>query len=151
MKLTVLALLVALVASQSAHADEDSARPEPTVDVEMVWTDVRHGKVDLFVLVTNPNDFDVYIGRCGSSTTRREGSTQFGCGFVCTRPEDFVLLPARAKRLSQFHRGCELAPGANRFHIELSSSMSSDLPWNYVIKGNRVFDFVIVNPDTLSR
>lgn len=147
----VLVAVIALTARLPVRADTDATRPKPTIDVEIVWTDVRAGKTDLFVLITNPNDFDVYVGRCGSSYTRRERSGAYGCGMVCSRPEDFVLLPAGAKRLSQFHRGCELAPGPNQFHIELTSSMAGDLPWNYVIRGNRVFDFVIVNPDTLSR
>lgn len=147
----VLAAVIALTARFPARADTDAPRPKPTIDVEIVWTEVRAGKVDIFVLITNPNDFDVYVGQCGSSYTRRERSAAFGCGMVCGRPEDFALLPARAKRLSQFHLGCELAPGPNRFQIELTSSMAGDLPWNYVVKGNREFDFVIVNPDTLSR
>lgn len=143
--------LIALAAPLSAQTNP--VRPAPTVDVEIVWTDVRDGKVDLYTLVTNPNDFDVYLGNCGSSEASYNLSIDFGDGFLCSRREDFSLLPARTKRISQFLLGCKLAPGPNRFHVKISSEIDphSNLPWNYVVKGDRAFDFVIVNPDTLSR
>ena len=148
----LLLAICALSGAPSAQPDA-GAVAAPTVDVEMLWTEVRDGKVDLYTLITNPNDFDVYVARSsGGSVACNLVETVFE-GFVCCRPEDFTLLPAREKRISEFWRGYKLARGSNTFRVELSSGIdpSSDLPSNYITPGTRKFEFVITNPTGPSR
>jgi hypothetical protein len=151
----LICLILTATVSWFANADTGAKPPEPRVEAEMVWTDVHAGKADLFLLITNPNDFDVYVSTCGSSTTQWLGaekqSHQFGDGpAICSDPAYFTLVPAQAKRLMRWWNGA-LDPGPNQFHISMSGSRDPRLPWNYVLIAPRSFHFVIVNPDTLSR
>lgn len=172
MKLAVPIVLVAvcaLTARLPAHADTDAtpavclpsftnsddARRAPSIDVEILWTDDYGGRndiVDLFVLVTNPNDFDVYVGDCGGCTVSTEWHITNGDGSVCDNREEFTLVPAKGKHLLNLLRNYRLGPGTNHFHVVTRSAIDpkAALPWNYVVTGTREFKFVIVNEDSLT-
>lgn len=146
----VIAAISLCLPSLACSAHE---HPTPKIDVEVVWTEIYEGKTDIFSLVSNPNDFDVYVGKCGSGRFQQNSKTIFGDGLYCSRKEDFTLLPAKSKRLFQLERGCKLEPGLNHFRVKNSSAIDpkSKLPWNYVVTGEREFEFVIQNGDTVKR
>ena len=150
-------LCSALIASISlclpvlvSSADE---QPTPKIEIEVVWTDIRQGKTDFFYLVSNPNDFDVHVGMCGSGTFQQNNKVIFGDGPACSSKEDFVLLPAKSKLLFQLERGCELEPGLNHFKVGRNGSIDpkSKLPWNYVVAGTTEFEFEISNGKAAKR
>jgi hypothetical protein len=63
-----------------------------------------------------------------------------------------MLVRARSKRLLTLSRGCRLSPGENRCAVHVSSWIDPkiQLPWNYVVLGERDFTFSITNVDTLT-
>ncbi len=161
----VAAVAISASMMSSGHAREpasNAANPvalvdtttAPKIEVEIVWTQVWNGQTDLFMMVSNPNDFDVYIGRCGSSRVQfvgsTEGQTMHGCGALCIYPDDFEVLRAHQRILSQLWRGCKLYPGTNRFEVTIGGASIKPLPWNYLVPGCRELKFVIMNPDTVA-
>jgi hypothetical protein len=148
-----LLVLFGLALAVPVAAKAGDTRPKPKVDVEVVWTDIYEGKTDIFSLITNPNDFDVYVGKCGSCKFQQNAKTVFGDGSCCGRQEDFTLLAAKSKRLFQLERGCTLEPGPNHFRVRSYSEIcsKSKLPWDYVVTGTQEFEFVIPNGDSAKR
>jgi hypothetical protein len=57
----IFAAVLVLASVPSGHAGTDATPARPSIEVEILWTNVERGKTDLFVLVTNPNDFDVHV------------------------------------------------------------------------------------------
>jgi hypothetical protein len=115
------------------------------IEVEVVPSGVRGFKVDLFTLISNPNDFDVYVGPIGGSTVATEGQTIFGDGFTPVGRSDFLLVPAKSKRLQQLQLGYQLKEGLNHFKVRLSGGIdpNAKLPSNYVPFGTHTFEFTI--------
>ena len=136
--------LSALCAPTTSCGEE---RPRPRVDVEVVSTGVYDGKVDLFALITNPNDFDVYVARGGGGSIFGERSNIMSDGPPASDPEDFLLVPANSKRLSQVHRGLALEKGVNRLRVKVAGRIDpkAKLPWNYIPLPSRELEVVISN------
>lgn len=158
MKLVTIPAILILVTLSSAIVLSAEKNEPPRIDVEMVWGEIYQNKTDVFVLITNPNDFDVYVGKCKSSMTsvRGEGDVEVvhhGDGCPIEGPKDFFLVSARAHRLLTLLTACPLQHGMNRFNVHLSSWADAKikLPPNYVVIGNKDFEFTIINPDSLSR
>jgi hypothetical protein len=146
-------LVVGLYASLSFGAEV--VHPTPKVDVEIVWTEIFQNKTGFYVLISNPQDFDIYVGNCKTSETTIQSDSVavdvFGDGCTITGPENFMLVGARSKRLLTLLPECRLHPGENRCSVHVSSWVDPKipLPWNYVVIGERNFAFSIANVDTL--
>jgi hypothetical protein len=149
---TILAL--GFCTSLAARADEK--HPTPKVDVDIAWTGIYQDKLGLFLVISNPQDFDVYVGNCMNSTTSIQSDSlsvnQIGDGCPIRGPEDFLLVTARSKRLLTIGE-CHLFPGENRFGVRVSSWVDPKikLPWNYLVIGERGFTFSVPNPERQSR
>jgi hypothetical protein len=117
----------------------------PQIQAEVVPSDVRGFKVDLFTLITNPNDFDVFVGPLGSYSIMTEGQNIIGDGVTTVGRKDFLLVPAKSKRIRQLQLAYQLKEGLNHFKVELSGGIdpAAKLPSNYIPFGTRQFEFTI--------
>ena len=157
-------LAIGLCSAPSLRAEEK--RSTPKLDVDIVWSEIYQDKTNLYVLVSNPQDFDIYVGQITShsreilwdipknlppGTFREVGDNVNADGFALRGPEDFMLVRARSKRLLTLCQGCRLGPGENHCTVHVSSRVDPQipLPWNYVVIGERDFTFSIANVDTL--
>jgi hypothetical protein len=166
MRLTLIGtfLAIGLCSTPSLHAEEK--RSTPRIDADIVWSEIYQNKTNLYVLVSNPQDFDIYVGRITShsheilwdvpknlppGTFREAGEVVNADGIALRGPQDFMLVRARAKRLLTLCQGCRVSPGENHCKVQVSSWVDPkiQLPWNYVVIGERDFTFSIEHVDTL--
>jgi hypothetical protein len=145
-----IVLVIGLCSSLPLHAEDKHSVPK--IDVDVAWSEIYQNKLYLFVLVSNPQDFDIYVGNCKNSTTSIQSDSvsvnQIGDGCTITGPENFMLVSARSKRLLTIGE-CRLFPGKNQFNVHVSSWVDPklQLPWNYVVIGERNFAFSVANVD----
>jgi hypothetical protein len=117
----------------------------PEIEVEVVSSEVRGLKVDLFTLITNPNDFDVYVGPIVIGSIATEWQITNSDGAMAVAPKDFFLVPAKSKRVQQLQLGYQLTEGLNHFKVRLIgvTAPDTDLPSNYIPFGTHAFEFTI--------
>ncbi len=117
----------------------------PEIQVEVVPSDVLANKVDLFIVITNPNDFDVYVGTITTSSIATDYQITNSDGVISVGRDDFSLVPAKSKRIRQLHLDCELRDGFTHFKVQLSgfSDPNAKLPSNYIPFGGGQFEFDI--------
>lgn len=141
---TLLSVLVATLffLPTLAYSGEPN---RPQIQVEVVPSGVRGLKVDLFVLITNPNDFDVYVGTIESSNITSDYQMTFGDGPAVVGSNDFFLVPAKSKRIQQLQLGYELKDGLNHIKVRLSGGIdpNAKLPTNYIPFGGHQFELTI--------
>jgi hypothetical protein len=98
----------------------------PPVEVELVRTPIRHDQTDIYVLVTNPNDFSIYVpGGISTNTITMGNATGYGCGPPFNFPDGFVVLEPGERRLFQLRRNCPLKKGINNLHVKFGHSVAN--------------------------
>jgi hypothetical protein len=145
MQRTLTSVLIGVLFLLPALACAGDTTPRPRIKVEVVPSDVRVDKVDLFTVITNENAFDVYVGAIGSSSIFTEGQNIIGDGIVASERKDFFLVPAKGKRIRQLQLQYQLKQGLNHFEVHLAGGIDpkAKLPPNYIPFGTHHFEFTI--------
>jgi len=132
---------------ESERRDEYGSLLGPRVKVEVVWTPVFNDCTELFLLVTNPNRFDVYVplGTTNAIVDRRR-LTGYGDGPELEFPDGYVLLAPGAKTISRLSRECDLDPGDNPIRIRSwYGGIPGKVPENCVTNVSLDFEIVVKN------